>query len=318
LITEYGTYTIQICANGDAGYSSDSEYATITYVNQRPFSGGGSYTPAPSQPTTSTTTDMATGTTTTTVTLSNGSAVSNTDSSVEIKVAEVENKVLNAAAKMARSDDNIQVLGDKENTISISAENKVSGTVQTTFEQPMKVTVPVDKKVLRDVKDTSKLTLAKVVTNTDGSVELIYMGGSYDETTGTFNAKVDEDGDYVLVEKADLVKIELNIGKTDVKHNDVTSKMDVAPKINEKDGRTELPLRYLGEALGFEIEWNNNTVTITKDDIRFDLMIGQEIPGFGKPYIESDRTMVSARYVSEMLGANVIWDPIAEQVVVVK
>jgi hypothetical protein len=59
-------------------------------------------------------------------------------------------------------------------------------------------------------------------------------------------------------------------------------------------------------------------VTITKDNISFDLTIGQEIPGFGKPYIESDRTMVSARYVSEMLGANVIWDPIAEQVVVVK
>ena len=184
----------------------------------------------------------------------------------------------------------------------------------------MKVTVPVDKKVLRDVKDTSKLTLAKVVTNADGTIELVYMGGSYDKETGTFSAKVDEDGDYILVEKADLVKIELTIGETDVKHNEQDSKLDVAPTIDAEVGRTELPLRYLGEALGFGIDWNNNVVTITKGDISFSLTIGQEIPGFGTPYVDNEagRTMVSARYISEMLGANVIWDPAARQVIVVK
>ena len=74
----------------------------------------------------------------------------------------------------------------------------------------------------------------------------------------------------------------------------------------------------MGEALGFGIEWNNNVVTITKGDTVFSMEIGKEIPGFGTPYIDSDRTMVSARYISEKLGANVIWDPIAEQVIVVK
>ena len=77
-------------------------------------------------------------------------------------------------------------------------------------------------------------------------------------------------------------------------------------------------MRYLGEALGFGIDWNNNVVTITKDGVSFSLTIGVEIPGYGTPYIDSDRTMVSARYISEMLGANVIWDPVDRQVIVVK
>ena len=252
------------------------------------------------------------------MTLSNGSAVSNTDSSVEIEIATVDKKVVKEVEKLVKSDDAVEVVGDEDNTVSISAENKVSGSSQESFAQPVGVSVKVDSKVLKKVNDTSKLTLAKVVTNEDGTTELVYMGGSYDAETGTFNAKVDEAGDYILVEKADLVKIELNIGKKDAKHNDKEHKLDVAPKINEKEGRTELPLRYLGEALGFGIEWNNNVVTVTKDDMSFSLTIGEDIPGYGTPYIDSDRTMVSARYISEKLGANVIWDPIAEQVIVVK
>ena len=150
---------------------------------------------------------------------------------------------------------------------------------------------------------------------------MVLLGGSYDKETGTFSAKVDEDGDYILVEKSDLVKIELTIGETDVKHNDQDSKLDVAPAINAEAGRTELPLRYLGEALGFEIDWSdNNVVTVTKGGVSFSLKIGEEIPGFGTPYVEqgANRTMVSARYISEMLGANVIWDPVDRQVIVVK
>jgi len=317
-IDGYGKYEVWISAVGDDIETVTSMFRTSdVYDYKRPSSGGASAPSTPSQTTTSTT-DSTTGTVTTTVTLSNGSAVSNTDSSVEIEIATVDKKVVKEVEKLVKSDDAVEVVGDEDNTVSISAENKVSGNSQESFAQPVGVSVKVDSKVLKKVNDTSKLTLAKVVTNEDGTTELVYMGGSYDAETGTFNAKVDEAGDYILVEKADLVKIELNIGKKDAKHNDKQHKLDVAPKINEKEGRTELPLRYLGEALGFGIEWNNNVVTVTKDDMSFSLTIGEDIPGYGTPYIDSDRTMVSARYISEKLGANVIWDPIAEQVIVVK
>ena len=266
------------------------------------------------------TTTTASGETTTTVTatLDNGSAVVNKDAAVEIEVEKVSYATLNKATEAVKAEEGVAVVGDRDNAISVSATSAATGATQANFVQPVSVSVPVDYSVLNKVEDTSKLTLAKVVTNADGTTELVYMGGSYDKTTGTFSAKVDEDGDYVLVEKADLVKIELTIGETGVKHNDQATTLDVAPKINAAAGRTELPLRYLGEALGFGIDWNNNVVTITKGDVSFSITIGQEIPGFGTPYIDSDRTMVSARYISEMLGANVIWDPVAQNVIVVK
>lgn len=321
-IDGYGKYEVWISAKGDGNTTVTSMFRTSdVYDYKRPSSSGpsgGASTPSTPSQTTTSTTDSTTGTVTTTVTLSNGSAVSNTDSSVEIEIATVDKKVVKEVEKLVKSDDAVEVVGDEDNTVSISAENKVSGSSQESFAQPVGVSVKVDSKVLKKVNDTSKLTLAKVVTNEDGTTELVYMGGSYDTETGTFNAKVDEAGDYILVEKADLVKIELNIDKKDVKHNDKGGKLDVAPKINGKDGRTELPLRYLGEALGFDIEWNNNVVTIIKGNISFNLTIGQEVPGFGTPYIDSDRTMVSARYISEKLGAKVIWDPIERQVTVVK
>ena len=256
--------------------------------------------------------------TTVTATLDNGSAVTNNDEAVKVEVTKVDETVVTKVEEAVAADETVEVVGTADNAVSVSATSTSTGAAQSNFVQPMSVNVPVDKAVLDNVTDTSKLTMAKVVTNEDGSTELVYMGGSYDEETGTFNAKVDEDGDYILVEKADLVKIELTIDDTTVKHNDNHHEMDVAPKINAEEGRTELPLRYLGEALGFGIEWNNNVVTITKGDTVFSMEIGKEIPGFGTPYIDSDRTMVSARYISEMLGANVIWDPVDRQVIVVK
>jgi len=256
--------------------------------------------------------------TTVTATLDNGSAVTNNDEAVKVEVTKVEETVVTKVEEAVAADETVEVVGTADNAVSVSATNSSTGAAQSNFVQPMSVNVPVDKAVLDNVTDTSKLTMAKVVTNEDGTTELVYMGGSYDKETGTFNAKVDEDGDYILVEKADLVKIELTIDDTTVKHNDNHHEMDVAPKINAEEGRTELPLRYLGEALGFGIDWNNNVVTITKGDTVFSMEIGKEIPGFGTPYIDSDRTMVSARYISEMLGANVIWDPVDRQVIVVK
>ena len=266
------------------------------------------------------TTTTASGETSTTVTatLQNGSAVTNNDAAVDVEVEKVSYATMNKVEEAVAADDNVEVVGTVNNAISVSATNASTGAVQESFTQPMSVSVPVNNSVLNSVEDTSKLTLAKVVTNADGTTSLEYMGGSYDEETGTFNAKVDEDGDYILVEKSDLVKIELTIGSTDVLHNDQATKLDVAPTIDAAVGRTELPLRYLGEALGFGIDWDNNVVTITKDGVSFSLTIGQEIPGYGTPYIDSDRTMVSARYISEMLGANVIWDPVDRQVIVVK
>ena len=258
--------------------------------------------------------------TTVTATLDNGSAVTNNDKAVEVEVTKVEEKVVETVQEAVAADENVEVVGTADNAVSVRATNASTGAAQTSFVQPMAVSVPVDNTVLNNVEDTSKLTLAKVVTNEDGTTELVYMGGSYDEETGKFNAKVNEDGDYILVEKADLVKIELNIGETDIKHNDKATAMEVAPRINE-DNRTMLQLSYIADALGCQTFWDGatRTVTVVKGDITLTMVIDEVIPGFDtKAVVENGRTLVPAGYISGMLGANVIWDPVDQQVIIVK
>lgn len=95
--------------------------------------------------------------------------------------------------------------------------------------------------------------------------------------------------------------------------------MDVAPFI--KDGRTQVPVRYLAYALGMsdqEIAWDPGTrrVTLTRGAVKVELLIGrpviivngEEQPIDVAPLIEQGRTFLPARFVAEAFGFNVAWD----------
>ncbi len=91
---------------------------------------------------------------------------------------------------------------------------------------------------------------------------------------------------------------------------------DVAPII--KEDRTMLPIRFIAEALGATVEWDDDAdkVTITKGDIVIEIYIGQPFALVnGEPvqldapaFIENDRTYLPLRFVAEALGATVLWD----------
>ena len=96
---------------------------------------------------------------------------------------------------------------------------------------------------------------------------------------------------------------------------------DQPPVIEE--GRTLVPMRAIFEALGAEVNWNDNTKTAfaTIDDITVSLSIDdyymyRKQRGKSEEEIEldvpakliSDRTMVPARAIAEAFGANVQWD----------
>jgi hypothetical protein len=103
--------------------------------------------------------------------------------------------------------------------------------------------------------------------------------------------------------------------------------MDVAPYI--KDGRTYVPMRYLGYALGLtdnDIVWDETakTVTLTQDDTVVVFTIGSTtytVNGESKtadvaPEIVDGRTMLPARYVAEAFGASVGWDQASQTVLI--
>ena len=78
----------------------------------------------------------------------------------------------------------------------------------------------------------------------------------------TLGAKVKWDGDsQTITSKKKSKTISMTIGSTDMTKNDETYTFDVSPII--EDGRTLVPLRAISELLGLNVEWDENTKTVT-------------------------------------------------------
>jgi len=104
--------------------------------------------------------------------------------------------------------------------------------------------------------------------------------------------------------------------------NGQIAQLDAVAEI--KEGRTYLPLRQIGEALGAEVTWIAETkgITLVLGDSTVGLQIGNVsavvngnvvaiFPPYLKPYGDGEfaATMVPVRLISEGLGAEVGWDP---------
>ncbi len=95
--------------------------------------------------------------------------------------------------------------------------------------------------------------------------------------------------------------------------------LDVAPLI--QNGRTLVPLRFIGETLGARVDWNEATrqVSYTTEQRAIILTLnstkamvdGQSIALDVAPTVVSGRTLVPLRFVSEYLNAMVDWDATA-------
>lgn|GEM_PF-4093941 len=112
------------------------------------------------------------------------------------------------------------------------------------------------------------------------------------------------------------VKIVLKIDSTTVRVGDAVMTLDVAPFV--QDGRTLVPLRFIGAQLGAEIGWDQaeQRVTYTKGSTVVQLWIGRQealvngqvVPLDVPPQIVGGRTMVPVRFVAQALGATTEWN----------
>jgi hypothetical protein len=98
---------------------------------------------------------------------------------------------------------------------------------------------------------------------------------------------------------------------TDLADNAPVQVMDVPPLLY--GGRTLLPIRFMANALGAEIDWNEATheVSLTLDGMTLTFPTdGSPVPGMDvPPQLMDGRTMVPLRFISEFFGAQVNWDP---------
>lgn len=113
--------------------------------------------------------------------------------------------------------------------------------------------------------------------------------------------------------KAPSIEIDGNIIKT-----------DAAPFI-EKD-RTFVPIRFIGEALNYKVDWNKDKklVTIKNNDRQILMTIGdtnitvnnEKIKNDVAPLIRKDRTYVPLRFVAENMNLKVNWDGKEKKVII--
>ena len=124
--------------------------------------------------------------------------------------------------------------------------------------------------------------------------------------------------------------IKLTVGETSYYVDSVKKTMDAAPII--MNNRTLLPIRYVAEAIGAKVAWNDRDrkVTITLKGTTMELWIGVNYAKVNGAFtfidstntavapiiIEPGRTMLPLRFVSENLGAQVDWNASKKEITV--
>lgn len=121
------------------------------------------------------------------------------------------------------------------------------------------------------------------------------------------------------IKEEDLVKVSVN--------RKIMTFPNDAPAYIDKKGRTQIPARFIGEALGADVEWNaaEQKATFTKEFVK-GITIVEFYIGSADYYVTSgsedtetltmdtaavimnNRTYVPVRFLAEALGAEVRWD----------
>lgn len=113
-----------------------------------------------------------------------------------------------------------------------------------------------------------------------------------------------------------VTEIKVKIGSKEAAVDGNTTFLDVAPVL--KNGRTMVPVRFIGEAFGADFAWDEKTrrVTYILEDLTIELYIGKKNAAVNgksasleaEPVIVDGRTMVPLRFVGQYMGATFDWD----------
>jgi uncharacterized lipoprotein YddW (UPF0748 family) len=120
-----------------------------------------------------------------------------------------------------------------------------------------------------------------------------------------------------------FLELKLIIGNKTFLKNGENYQMDVAPFI--EDSRTFVPARFVSEALNSNVLWDGVKREVTIKGVNtVVLKIGSKSYSINEknyqmdvaPFIEDSRTFVPARFVSEALNSNVLWDGVKREVTI--
>lgn len=121
-------------------------------------------------------------------------------------------------------------------------------------------------------------------------------------------------------------QVVLTIGETTAYTSGGAVYLEAEPYI--QDGSTMVPVRFIGESLGAEVSWRDEDKAIiyTDKDATVQMNIGSNIAivnGYEvelqtAPVIKNGKAMVPLRFVTEELGAQIIWDEELQMITIEK
>ncbi|MCT4594256.1 MAG: stalk domain-containing protein [Anaeromicrobium sp.] len=240
------------------------------------------------------------------------------DASLQIAAIAVEKtKKYKILSKVLKNTDFSQV-GSEVFELSCDIVSEKGTTKVSSFNEPVAITIDLSNEKLSK-EEIDNLTGIRYEKDEKGDVTPIKLGGTYDSNTKTFTFYTDQLSLHGALEVEDLRKINLTIDDTYVNVNNKPNVLDLPPTI--MNNRTMVPLRFVAEALGTNVEWidETKTVKLELDNKELSLVIGEKQPGMDVPaVIKNGRTLVPIRYVSENLGANVLWFQSSQRIEIVK
>ncbi|MGB9794794.1 stalk domain-containing protein [Caldisericum exile] len=129
----------------------------------------------------------------------------------------------------------------------------------------------------------------------------------------------------VIVRYSKSISMILQIGNTVAVVNGQNYTLEVVPQINS--GRTMVPLRFIGESFGatFTYEASTKKIDISFNDNSITMWIGKkkafvngkEIQIDVAPFVVNGRTLVPIRFISDVFGADVIWNSQTKTVLII-
>lgn len=205
--------------------------------------------------------------------------------------------------------------GIDNNDNIVSVEEKLALTIMPEGDESQVISLKVSSKSVIYGINKTKVTLPQFNTNNTIKIK------EYVRSVPTLKESVLGEA-FGVNKKCIVMTIGMNYSMTNGKYN----YLEAEPYIEGE--YTLVPVRFIGEALGANIEWNDETQTITyKDDENTIIMQidntmayvnGQPIEMPVAPTINNDRTMVPLRFISEQFGAEVEWDGSLNQITINK
>lgn len=180
-------------------------------------------------------------------------------------------------------------------------------------------------KIKQGVFDISKAPIdIPIIVDTKGMAKnTSYTGKIIIESNGG----TDEVGVVVVMSERKRFTVELWIGSYEARINGKPSKLDWPPYINK--GATMVPARFISEAFGCIVDFYPKhkaieEIYISRGEVQVTLYVGKNYCLVGNqkvqldvpPEIKNKRTFVPIRFISEVFGADIVWDKDTQKVTI--